>query len=104
MLRKVSGVVAALVVALALSVGAYAGDKAETVKGKVSVVKAEDGAATVTVKAGDVVYTVAGDKAKDVEGMDGKDVEVTGKVEDKDGKKTIVVESVKAAGAAAAAE
>jgi hypothetical protein len=84
------------VVGLVLAVGAYSEEvKSETVKGTVTVVKAEDGKVTVTLKAGDVVYGVAGDKAKDLEGMDKKEVEVTGKVAEKDGKKVMTVESVK---------
>lgn len=101
MLHRLMIALSALVVGVVLAVGAYCAEgKSETVKGTVSVVKAEDGKVTVTVKAGDVVYGVAGDKAKDLEGMDKKEVEVTGTVAEKDGKKVITVESVKAVEAA----
>ena len=97
MSHRLFAVLGALAVSLALVAVAVAAEtKSETVKGTVSVVKAEDGKVTVTLKAGDVVYGVAGDKAKDLEGMDKKEVEVTGKVEEKDGKKVITVETVKA--------
>jgi hypothetical protein len=94
--KKLVAAVAVLGFALVLAGGAMAAEekKSETVKGTVSVVKADD-KVTVTLKSGDVVYGVAGDKAKELEGLDKKEVEVTGKVEEKDGKKTITVESVK---------
>lgn len=69
-----------------------ADDKA-TVQGKVSVAKDDDGKVTVTLTAGDVKYTVVGEKAKDVEKMDGKTVKVVGVVKEEGGNKTIVVES-----------
>jgi len=92
---RLFGAVAALVVGVVLAVGA-AEAKAETVKGTVSVAKDDAGKVTgVTLKAGDVTYTLAGDKVKDLEGLDKKVVEVTGKVEEKEGKKVLTVESFK---------
>ncbi|HOX08687.1 MAG TPA: hypothetical protein PK280_19995 [Planctomycetota bacterium] len=98
MLKQLLAVVVGLGLVAVLAGGALAADEAktETVKGVVSVVKAEDGKVTVTLKAGDVVYSVAGEKAKELEGMDKKSVEVTGTVAEKDGKKTVTVASVKA--------
>jgi DNA/RNA endonuclease YhcR with UshA esterase domain len=88
-----------VVLGLVVATSSYADAAKETVKGTVSVVKAEDGKVTVTVKAGEVSYSVAGEKAKALEGMNGKAVEVTGTVADVDGKKTITVEEVKEAAA-----
>jgi len=89
------GVVAAMIVGVVLVVSA-AEAKADTVKGTVSVAKDDAGKVTsVTLKAGDVTYTLAGDKVKEMEGLDKKVVEVTGKVEEKEGKKTLTVESFK---------
>jgi len=97
MSHRLFAVLGALAVSLALVAVAVAAEtKSETLKGTVSVVKAEDGKqVTVTLKAGDVVYGIKGEKAKDLEGMDKKEVEVTGKVHEADGKKFITVESVK---------
>ncbi|MCX7805434.1 MAG: hypothetical protein N3A38_09635 [Planctomycetota bacterium] len=65
-----------------------------TVQGKVSVAKSEEGKVTVTLTAGEVKYVVAGEKAKDVEKMDGKTVKVVGVVKEEGGKEVITAESV----------
>jgi hypothetical protein len=105
--KRLLAVAAGLGLALALAGGTSAAEgetKAKTpyFRGTVKVVKAEDGKVTVTltVTAKDkdaVVYNLAGDKVKDLEGMDGKVVVVIGQVEEKDGAKTITVESFHAA-------
>ncbi|HOX08831.1 MAG TPA: hypothetical protein PK280_20725, partial [Planctomycetota bacterium] len=77
--------------------------KTETVKGTLSVTKSEDGKKTTyALKVGDVVYTLVGKKdvVKDLAALDKKEVEVTGVVKEKDGKKILMVESFKEAPAA----
>jgi hypothetical protein len=100
--RKLLAVAVGLGLVLALAGGALAAEetKAETFKGMVKVVKADDGKVTsvtltVRVKKEETVYTLAGDKVKEMEALDKKYATVTGQVTEKDGVKTLTVESFK---------
>jgi hypothetical protein len=102
MLSKVLAVAAGLGLMLAFAGGASAEEtkKSPSFKGTVKVVKGDDGkvtSVTLVVKKKDeeTTYTLTGDKTKDLEALDGKVVYVTGAVTEKDGKKSIAVESFK---------
>jgi hypothetical protein len=91
-----SGIAALVAVCFAVVAADAKADAAKPVVGMVKVDK-EAKTITLTAKEGeaDVVYTVVDTKDGAVAKLDGKKAEVAGKVEDKDGKKTITAESAK---------
>ena len=95
MTKSVVAIMAVVVLVAAASYALAADDVKVT--GTVSVVKDDAGAVkSASVKAGDVTYNVVlDDKGKEVAKLDGKKVEITGTVEEKDAVKNLTVKECK---------